>query len=394
MTFIAPDHFSYNFKLDTDKTPACQIDKFSVSLAVWGLIGGLLFVALGAYEIIAYLFDFSDQSYDFKLPPEMSLRQLIILRYSFDSLILLLGLIITALSICALLRRKIVYFDGQKVRVTHKTILGKTFVEEDDLYNYTGVLMSVEYYQIGLITRNRYILELYHKDPNKCIPLYISTNGKNIHEIWHHYAETLKMPALFLTDHGMVSKHYTELHKTLQEMAKHWHSDALYRKEENIPKSLKYRTRKGRTIIKEKRSFFDIYGVLIFLFTLLLGAIFIWSLLHYELLNSFVGTIGFAAIISLCGCLFCGLFISLFSKDVLIITDETVVLGHNFAMLRADIESLPKNEIESIDIGHNPISGRYYLSVIAHHGNIIFGKNLPIDDLRWIRGCLLREIVK
>ena len=394
MTFIAPDHFSYKFKLDTDNVPVCQTDKFSTNLAVWGLIGGLLFVALGSYEILSYLFNVSDESYDFKLPPEMTLKQLIILRYSFDTFILLLGLTIVALSVCAMRRSKTVCFDGKKVKVIHKTIWGETFVEEEDLYNYTGVLMTVEYYQIGLITRNRYIIELHHPDRNKCVPLYISTSGRDIQEIWYYYADNLKMPALFLSDHGLVSKHYDELNKTLQEMAKHWHSDALYRKEENIPKSLKYRTRKGRTLFKESRAFFDIYGILTFLLTLAFGAAFVWSVMHYTLLKSFVGGIGFAAIISICGCLFCGMFIGLFSKDVLIITEKEVVLGHNFAMLRADIESLPKDEIESVDIGHNPISGRYYLSIIAHRGSIIFGKNMPIEDLRWIRGCLLREIVK
>lgn len=394
MTFIAPNHFSYKFKLDTDHAPVSQTDKFSSHLIFWGLVGGLLFVALGSYELLAYLFDFSDESYDFKLPPEMTLKQLIILRYSFDVLILLLGLIIVTVAICAMRRSKIVYFDGDKVRVTHKTILGKVIVEEEDLYNYTGVLMTVEYYQIGLITRNRYIIELYHPDRNKCVPLYISTSGKDINEIWYHYADTLKMPALFLSDHGLVSKHYDELNKTLQEMAKHWHSEALYRKEENVPKSLKYRTRKGRTVFKESRAFFDIYGILMFLLALALGGVFVWSIMNYALLKSLVGVFGFAAIISICGCLFCGFLIGLFAKDVLIITDKDVMLGHNFAMLRADIEVLPKEEIESVDIGHNPISGRYYLSIIAHHGSIIFGKNMPIEDLRWIRGCLIREIVK
>ncbi len=394
MTFIAPNHFSYKFRLNTDKIPAVQTDKFSTHLILWGIIGGLLFVALGSYEIIAYLFNFSDESYDFKLPPEMTLKQLIAIRYSFDVLILSLGVIILTVAICAIRRRKTVFFDGENVRVTHKTILGKTIVEEESLYNYSGVLLTVEYYQIGLITRNRYIIELYHTDRNKRVPLYISTSGKDINEIWYHYADTLKMPALFLSDHGLVSKHYDELNKTLQEMARHWHSDALYRKEENVPKSVKYRTRNGRTVFKERRAFFDVYGILMFLLTIALGTVFVWSIMHYDLLKSLVGIIGFAAVVSICGCFACGFLIGLFAKDVLIITDNNVVLGHNFAILRADLEALPKDEIESVDIGHNPISGRYYLSIIAHHGNIIFGKNMPIEDLRWIRGCLIREIVK
>ena len=86
--------------------------------------------------------------------------------------------------------------------------------------------------------------------------------------------------------------------------------------------------------------------------------------------------------------------ISIFCKDVLIVNKHDLILGHNLTFLRMDIEFMPKDEIESIDIGHNPITDRYYLSIISHNKNMIFGKNMPIDDLRWIRGCLIREIVK
>ena len=92
MNFTAPNHFSYNFKLDIDKTPSLQTDKFSLHLAIWGIISGILFLSLGAYEILGYFLHFGDQSYDFKLPPEMSLQQLKLLRYSFDSFILGFGL--------------------------------------------------------------------------------------------------------------------------------------------------------------------------------------------------------------------------------------------------------------------------------------------------------------
>ena len=91
------------------------------------------------------------------------------------------------------------------------------------------------------------------------------------------------------------------------------------------------------------------------------------------------------------------IFVSLiiiFSKDVLIINKEEVILGHNISFLRLDAEFMKKNEIEAVDIGHNPITDRYYLSLISHDKHMVFGKNMPIDDLRWIRGLVIREIVK
>ena len=394
MTYTAPNHYSYKFKLDIDALPTKKTDKLSPAIAIWGLICGLIFTMLGAYEIIAYFLNYSDETYDFTLPENVSLHQLFILRYSFDSFILLLGLSVTALSIATLLKRKIVCFDGKKIKVKHKPLFGKSVVEEDDLYNYLGVLLKVEYYQLGLMTRNRYIIELYHKEKNKRVPLYISTSGKNIRSIWENYADKLKMPALFMTDHGLVSKHHNELNKTLMDMSKRWHLDALYREEENVPPSIKYSARPNKVILKEKRTFFDVYTILSFLGALCLCALCVWSVLHYALLKEFIGNIAFTAFLSVCGCLTFGILISIFSTDVLIIKNGDIILGRNLAMFRADIESLPTDEIESVDIGHNPITDRYYLSIIAHRGSIVFGKNMPIDDLRWIRGCIIREIIK
>ena len=393
MTFTAPDHFSYNFKLDIDKTPSCQTDKFSFNLAFWGFVGGILFVLLGAYEILGYFLQFDNQNYNFKLPPEMTLHQLIVLRYSFDTFILLLGIIIIIISTAAVRRRKIIYFDSKKVTVVHQKMFGKPVIEEADLLSYLGVLLKIEYYQIGLITRNRYIIELYHRDKNKCVPLYISTSGKNIRPIWEDYARKLKMPALFITDHGLVSKHYDELNKTLVDMAKRWNIDQSGQ-EENIPHSVKYRTKDGRTVFKERHAFFDVYAVLSLLFAALLGAFCIWSVENYAFLRNLIGVVGFSAVFSLSFCLMLGIIIRLFCKDVLIINRDAVILGHNFSAIRANIQALPKEEIESVDIGHNPVSGRYYLSIIAHRDNIIFGKNMPLEDLRKIRGCVIREVVK
>ncbi|MBQ9271389.1 MAG: hypothetical protein IJ218_03895 [Alphaproteobacteria bacterium] len=393
MTYVAPNHYSSKFKLDIEKIPSKQTDRVSIGIAAWGLFCGLIFIALGAYEIVAYFLEISDEDYDFTLPENISLHQLFIIRYSFDWFILFFGMLVLGLAIRALYRRKVVYFDGSKIKLKHKSLWGKNLLKEDDLYNYSGVLFRVEYYQFGLITRNRYIIELYHKEPEKCVPLYISTNSKNVRTIWEQYAAKLKMPALFLTDHGLVSKHQDELNKTLREMSRRWHLDTQYQ-EENMPSSIKYNARTDKVVLKEKRTFFDVYAILAILFAVLLGSAFVITVANYDILKEFIGNIGVAAILSVCGCLAIGMLIGIFSTDVLIIKENEVILGHNLAMFRADVETLPKDEIESVDIGHNPLTDRYYLSVIAHQGGIVFGKNMPIDDLRRIRGCVIREIVK
>ncbi|MBQ8481075.1 MAG: hypothetical protein IJ532_00900 [Alphaproteobacteria bacterium] len=394
MGFVAPDHYSYKFKFDIEKLPAIYTDKISAKISICGIFSGLLFVALGLFELVYYFMDLSDESYDFSMPSQMTEKEVFWFRYSFDSFILLFGLLIVFLSVAALLRRKTIFFDGDNIRITHKPLFGEEKVETESLYKYLGVLLKVEYYQFGLINRNRYIIELYHKEKNKRVPLYISTSGENIREIWEYYSEKLKMPALFMTDHGLVSRNHNELDKTLKVMSKRWQLDAVYDEEKNAPASLKYKVKSDRVILKEKRLFFDAYTILSLLGILILGSLMMYAGVNYQVVLQYIGFGWFVCALGVGMLVIIFSLISIFCKDVLIINKHDLILGHNLTFLRMDIEFMPKDEIESIDIGHNPLTDRYYLSVISHNKSMIFGKNMPIEDLRWIRGCLIREIVK
>ena len=52
------------------------------------------------------------------------------------------------------------------------------------------------------------------------------------------------------------------------------------------------------------------------------------------------------------------------------------------------------DEIAAVDVGHNPTTERYYLSIIADNQSLIFGKNMPVNDLRWVRGFVIKQIAK
>lgn len=394
MEFIAPDHYSYKFKFDIEKLPAVYTDRVAAKISVCGIFSGILFIALGLFELVSYFMDLSDESYDFGTPLQATANQVFWFRYSFDAFILLFGIIIVFLSLSALVRRKTIFFDGENVRITHKLLFGDEKVETEALYNYLGVLLKVEYYQFGLINRNRYIIELYHKEKNKRVPLYISTSGQEVRQIWEYYSEKLKMPALFMTDHGLVSRHHNELDKTLKDMSKRWQLDFLYDEEKNAPASVKYSVKSDRVILKEKRLFFDVYTFLSLLGIAGLCVLMACAVTNNQEILKYIGFGWFAAILCIGALIVLFSLISIFCKDVLIITKHDLILGHNLTFLRMDIEFMPKDEIESIDIGHNPITDRYYLSIISHDKSMIFGKNMPIEDLRWIRGCLIRKIVK
>ena len=250
MTEKTPNHYSYKFKFDIEKLPAVQKDKISARLAVWGFVFGMAFIALAAFEAFSFFYYGTDDIYQFKLPTKMSVNDILLQRCIFDAIALLLGVLIVAISIFAYRRHKTIYFDGENIKITYKTPFRKPKVETEMLYNYLGVLLRVEYYQLGLISRNRYIIELYHPQKSKRVPLYISTSNRNVRRNWEYYAAKLKMPALFMTDHGLISRHHSELNKTLKEMADKWHLRSLFRDNENVPAVVKCKKRPIRRLLK------------------------------------------------------------------------------------------------------------------------------------------------
>lgn len=395
MTYQVPDHYSYKFKFDIEKLPAIQKDRISFKLTLWGLIFGSLFILIGGYEIVSYfLGGYEAEMYDFNLPEGMTAADIAVRRYTFDVFLLIFGILIVSLAVMGILRYKTVYFDGDNVKITHKPLFGPEITETEALYNYLGVLLKVEYYQLGMINRNRYIIELYHKEKNKRIPLYISTSGNNIREIWEQYAAKLKMPALFMTDHGLVSRNHKELDKTLKDMSKRWHLNALFKEEEHIPSSVKYIVKQNKSILMERRLFFDIYTILAFIGVLILGSIAFYAGINYDVVTSYMGWGWFITAMIICLLVISVSVIVIFSKDVLVISQQDIILGHNISLLRLDVEIMNKEDIEAVDIGHNPITDRYYLSIISHNKHMVYGKNMPINDLRWIRGLVIREIIK
>lgn len=395
MTYKVPDHYSYKFKFNIDKLPAVKRDRLSFKITIFGLIFGMLFMLIGGFEIISYFIAGSEpESYDFNLPEGMSASDIAVRRYAFDTFLLLFGMLIVGLSVIGIFRYKTVSFDGENVKIVHKPLFGQEITEIESLYNYLGVLLKVEYYQLGMINRNRYIIELYHKEKNKRVPLYISTSGDNIRQIWEEYAAKLKMPALFMTDHGLVSRNHKELERTLRDMSKRWHLNVLFKEEDHVPPSVKYIVKPNKSILMERRLFFDIYTILAFFGAIVLGGIAVYAGINYHVVTSYTGVLWFVIGLLICLLVVIVSMIVIFSKDVLVISKQDVVLGHNISFLRLDVEFMQKDDIEAVDIGHNPLTNRYYLSIISHNKHMVFGKNMPIDDLRWIRGLIIREIVK
>ena len=96
-------------------------------------------------------------------------------------------------------------------------VFGENELFREFLRNYEGVRLRMEFFQFGILNKNKYIVELVHRDPEKTIPLYISTDGTGIYQIWYYYAKRLNMPTVIDTDEGTVKREVPELDKSLKE---------------------------------------------------------------------------------------------------------------------------------------------------------------------------------
>ncbi|MBP5352721.1 MAG: hypothetical protein J6Y91_03025 [Alphaproteobacteria bacterium] len=394
MTYIAPDHYSYDYKLDIEKLPAQQRDRVPGKVLWPGLFFGGMFLLLGIFEVLSYFFHDDHEDYTFTLPEKFSLSDMVVQRYIFDAFVLLFGILIITLVMMAMKRCKDIFFDGENIRIEHRPLCGEPKVVTEKLHNYLGVLFRVEYYQFGLINRNRYIIELYHRDANKKVPLYISTSGKNIRKIWEYYAAKFKLPALFMSDRGLVSRSYSNLDVSLRDMAQKWKLNTISFKDLNVPSSIRFVVKSNRAILKERRLFFDAYTVLAFLGLVVLGFLALYAGLNYHIIIPYIGSRVFWVMMAFWAAVFILSAVVLFSKDVLVLSPDGILLGHNTLFMRRDIEFIPRDEVEEIDIGYNPTTERYYLSISSKERHIVYGKNMPMEDLRWIRGLVIRDVIK
>lgn len=251
-------------------------------------------------------------------------------------------------------------------------------------------MLRIEFFQYGFITKNRYFVELHHKNPAKIVPLYIAISGKNIRKIWEDYARKFNLPTLIYTDEGMVKREVKDLNKSLREMAGIWNLKKQFN--ENSKPSSCIAVNKGphKTVIKSRKIIWDAYNILAWLF------IFIFVLVG--LIVSF-NTAGFSTAFLW---LFYGLgglgmltaVWILFRKDKLVLKKDKIVNTHKYMLFSTKHDEIMKDDIEAIDVTVNPATERYFVTITSDDKTIIFGKKLPINDLKWVKKFLINEIIK
>lgn len=393
MNCNAPEHFSHSYELKIDHIPTQKSDRIALSILYPGLLFGFALIILGLYELFNGLKS-AKTLLDEVLPKgDISYTPLVNPTF-FDAVIILIGMGVVISLIFSYIRYKKIFFDGKNVTVIHRPVLGVKKSYKDDIKNYEGIRFRIEFFQFGFINKNKYIIELFHKNSYKTVPLYISTSDKNIRKIWEYYARTLNLPTLIMTDEGMITRNIEDLNKSIKQMAKKWNLENKFDDRAPLPPSIAYVRKADKMVIKTRKIIWDAYNIIVWFCIGVLSIAFSLAIITYIkqessqqnpwLLAGYIVGIFFVL----------GLIYALFRKDKIVIKKDKIIIVHKFMLFSHKKDEIRKDAIEAIDVTFNPATERYFVAITSDAKTLIFGKKLPIEDLRWVKKFLINEIIK
>ena len=287
-------------------------------------------------------------------------------------------------------RYKKIRFDGKVFDITYRPATGEKISFREKLENYKGVRFRVEFFQFGILNKNRYIIELLHKNPDKTVPLYISTSDKDIRKIWEYYAKTLKMPAVMTTAAGEIYRSIEDLDKPLRQMVEESLIKDEFDPKQARPKTIACAYKKDKIVVKGRKIVWDAFNWLFIICGIALLSV---TLLNFERIVKFSSQKAALILMALLVLFVIVAVFVLLRKDKLVLKKDKVVHVHKFMLFSRKNDEMKKADIEEINVTLNPVTGRYFVSLISDDKNIIFGKKLPIDDLRWVKKFLIHQIV-
>jgi len=306
----------------------------------------------------------------------------------FDCVMILLGIWIIITLLMNYFHYKKVFFDGKKVTMIYRSPFGAKTTVKENIKKYKGVRFRIEFFQFGFINKNKYIIELFHDDSEKIAPLYISTKEKNIRNVWEYYARQLNLPTVIDTDEGAIIREIKDIGKSLHEL----HEDGLLKNEfdfkEPLPATIAWVRKKDKSVIKNRKIRIDGYNVLVWFFVAV-GALFLLTCYETILQRPVMIVFSLALLVIMIFAILKSL-----TKDKLVIKPKKIVIVHKTFFLSRKKYEIMKDEIETIDVAFNPVSERYFIAIIGCGKTVVFGKKLPIEDLRWIKKFLINDIVK
>lgn len=375
-----PDHFSSKLKFDFGKIPASVTDRPALKWIITSGLSGALMLWLGIFELFTFI----------KAEKSHTQTFLVMEIFAFIVILIALGLIFYALF--SFIRCKKFFFDGKEVHIIYRPAIGILHQFREPISNYIGVRLRILFVQSGLFNKNRYVIDLYHQDSNKIVPLYISTSEKNIRKIWERYAKLFDLPALSFGDRGMVTRECADLDKSLKELSQAGKLPFIAGGKFPAPSSLDVTEKKDSTIIEPKGIYWDTFSTLFLfiaiaaMFILIAGGVYLTIIgSRFPLKYCLFGAVILLAIVYFSTRLLVS-SILVFDKDSVSIKEMLFSTELNEIRFLAD-------KIKNVELSYNPTIGRYDLTIISDDKIVVFGNRLPVSDLLWLKDFIIRKLI-
>ncbi len=387
------EHYSYRFWLKTDKLPVTAKDRFSYRILFLAFLFGLIFLFVGGYLINAVKLSGTTDFEQTISKTKLALHTFISTEI-FSYILAFLGAGILLVTIFLLFRSKKISFDGITFVVHDHPIFGKSHSFSEKLSNYSGVRLRLKFCQYGIINKNKFIIELYHKDHEKIIPLYISTNKKGVRALWRSYALKFALPPIHISEKGMVSHNAHDMGRSYAEVVKGWNLPPNFMVNKNHSQNFVCKKKLGKKLIKAQRMIIDLYASLNVLVISLFSALLCYAVISQNVILNYVSLKYLLMFYAVLLTLIAYAYLSLISRDILIISDRKIAVFRKILFVSIKEEVIAFEQIKGIDIVYTPTTDRYALNIVTDkHALVVFNKFSP-DDLRWIRGFLISEIIE
>ena len=387
---IIPCHLSNKLEFNYKKRDAFLTDRASLKFLLPGIVFGFLLFLLGVYE----WFNVFENGGEELIPAgEIPDYRPVLAVWFFDLCFALVGIGMVVTNILLYIRYNKYKFVGKKVTIIKRPIFHDRLVCQEDLKNYTGVRFRVDFLQSGFLTQNRYVIELYHPNPEKIVPLYLSTSAKGVRKKWKEYAKQFKLPILIDTDEGMKSIELKNINKSVSQLYKLGIIKDTYDAYDPLPAAICFVRKKDKMVLKVRKILWDAYNILAWLAILLIGAIVLMILTHLETFKSTFAPTMYSMMVV--GILIIAIALQiLFRKEKLVIKKHKIVNTHKYMLFSTKHNEILKKDIEAIEVTENPATGRFFVSIISDDNTITFGAKMAIKDLQWIKRFLIHEIVR
>ena len=245
-----PSHFSNKLEINYNKHTAYLTDKVKLKSVLPGVIFGFLLAALGFYE---WFNAFGVGGKELIPSDTTSLYKPTFAVWFFDLCFIILGLSVFFTSFILYIRYNKYIIRNNNVIIIKRPVFRDKIILQEPLDKYNGVRFRVEFMESGFLTKNRYIVELYHTTPEKIIPLYISGSAKNVRTKWKEYAKKFKLPAMINTDEGLKKIELKNLNKSLSDQVKLGFVDDKYDAYERLPSSVTFVRKQDKMVLKVRK---------------------------------------------------------------------------------------------------------------------------------------------